>query len=126
MYHNHKTKKHMTKAQLEIKIESLNETLNMYKKLYTEAHEQLKEVTDKVSRIDEIKQDALYENFKSQYSVFLNRYMKEWMSEHVSIHVNGNNTNYVEVALGVDNEIICCGDDSISVSGTVRNYDEIW
>lgn len=108
----------MKKAELEEIIQSLRNQLASSRRdadLYKERYHALLE------KQNEIKEDALYENFKDQYGVFLNRFMKEWMNEHVSIDIDGSDCpNYVDVMLNIDNETISRNTGSISVSGIVR------
>lgn len=105
----------MKKADLEIEIKRLQEEVVKLRKEKSEFENLARNLTDGIPVLIE---NAMYEKFKNENGKFLDRFMKEWMSEHVSIEINGDNcSNYVDAALYVDDEKFSESTGSISVTG---------
>lgn len=108
----------MKKADLEIKIKRLQEEVVKLRKEKSEFENLARNLTDGIPVLIE---NAMYEKFKNENGKFLDRFMKEWISEHVSVEIDGDNcSNYVDVRLKVDDEIISTDTGSISVTGIVH------
>ena len=98
-------------SELESKIRNIREEKDSYKSRYETL---LNSLNDRI-------EDAKYEDFKNQNGKFLDRFMKEWVREHVSVDINGDDCpNYVDVILKIDDETVSTNTGSISVSGIVR------
>lgn len=107
----------MRKQELEFLLEERNEEIgSLHKKLSTireeknQLYDSLKELKENTPSIIE---DAKYENWKEQNARFLDRYMKEYLPEHLSVEMTDGYSGYVEVKIMVDGQYVCNGSCSV-------------
>lgn len=105
----------MKKCELEEQVKELNkklattlESLNLLKA----EHESL------LKKQESIINDAMYEKFKNEHGAYLDRYMREWLSKHVKVELNGDESNYMDVILKIDDETISTDTSQFSVTRT--------
>lgn len=90
-----------TKAELEEKIQSLNN----YIKRLKESNEHLQELVDnfdnKTKMYIQDGKDVAYYNWRNGNSEFLGRYIKEWVQDHLSLEVESED-NIIRARLLLD------------------------
>lgn len=92
-----------TKAQLEQQIMELRDSLAHARREADEYKNKFHEINDSLAQIIE---DKMYEKFKADNGAFLNRFMKEWVSDHLTVTGNGEDYGCLDISVRVDNESV--------------------
>lgn len=103
----------MTKAELNEIIEIKNAQITRANDKISELESELKEVPQKIKEALDMIEELEYKNWKASNEKFLNRFMKEYLKDHLSIQIECEEGGYVEGKLYIDDEEISNGSDQV-------------
>lgn len=107
----------MKKQELEFLLEERNKEIgSLHRKLSTireeknQLYDSLKELKENIPSFIE---DEKYGDWKEQNARFLDRYMKEYLPEHLSVEMTDDYSGYVKVKIMLDGQYVCDGSCSV-------------
>lgn len=111
----------MTKAELQELLEIREKEVSRISNERNELREKLKLVPEQIENAKKDMEDKIYKEWKYSQEKFLNRFIGEYLKEHLSIEVECSEGGYVDANLYVDKEQISNGFGQVCM---YRSYED--
>lgn len=112
----------MKKADLEQQLETMKSALEHVIK---ERDKFMKLYDDTLKSLEHVKEEYDYQMFKERNGKNLERFIKEYISEHVQVKSTCNEANYIDTMVIIDNDVVQTNTGEVSVSH-LTDYDKCY